>query len=205
MWAQPTYFPVKFPQTEGTSYVHWGNKSGGPQQNRFANPYAELSSGMDEMFRITTMSTLSLDQNLDMLIKGLSFNGLFSMKHFSSTTIRRTYTPHYFEINPNTIVSDPVTNEYSWELRPVNNDGTDAFSFSRSYSGDRLFNLHFVLNYQHLFDDLHDVSADVEPGIYNSSMKLIVNGKTKKEFTFRLKVSSQTLPPPSAWQFHLDL
>lgn len=50
-----------------------------------------------------------------------------------------------------------------------------------------------------------DVPADVEPGIYNSSMKLIVNGKTKKEFTFRLKVSSQTLPPPSAWQFHLDL
>ncbi len=186
MWAQPTYFPLKFPQSEGTSYVHWGNKSGGPQQNRFANPYAELSSGMDEMFRITTMSTLSLDQNLGMLIKGLSFNGLFSMKHFSSTTIRRTYTPHYFEINPNTIVSDPVTNEYSWDLRPVNNDGTDAFSFSRSFSGDRLFNLHFVLNYQYLFDDLHDVSAQLVylqrglyssfPSDYNASLGLLNQG-----------------------------
>lgn len=50
-----------------------------------------------------------------------------------------------------------------------------------------------------------DVPADVEPGIYNSSMKLLVDGKTNKEFRFSLNVYSQTLPPPAAWQFHLDL
>lgn len=186
MWAQPTYFPVKFPQIEGTSYIPWGNKSGGPQNNRFANPYAELSSGIEDMFRITTMSTISLEQNLDRLIKGLSFNGLFSMKHFSSTTVRRTYVPHYYEINPNTVVAEPETNTYSWDLRPVNNDGTDAFSFSRAYSGDRLFNLHFVLNYQRKFQDLHDVSAQLVylqrgqyssfPSDYNASLGLLNQG-----------------------------
>lgn len=50
-----------------------------------------------------------------------------------------------------------------------------------------------------------DVPADVQPGLYSSSMKLRVGGKTVQEFAFSLKVSAQILPPPSQWQFHLDL
>lgn len=50
-----------------------------------------------------------------------------------------------------------------------------------------------------------DVPHDVQPGLYTSSMRLMVDGKTYKKFTFSLKVSSQVLPPPSNWKFHLDL
>lgn len=50
-----------------------------------------------------------------------------------------------------------------------------------------------------------DVPADAKPGIYTSFMALVVNGKVNKKIKFTLKVSSRTLPPPSAWQFHLDL
>jgi tonB-linked outer membrane protein, susC/ragA family len=172
MWAQPTYFPVKFPQIEGTNYIAWGNKSGGAQLNRYPNPYAELASGIKEMFRITTMATFNIDQDLKFITKGLSVKGLFSMKHFSSTTLNRTYTPYYFEIDPNTIVTDPITGSQSWKLRNVNNDGTDAFSFTKAYSGDRLFNFNVSLDYQRKFADLHDISAQLiylQRGVYSSN------------------------------------
>lgn len=170
MQAQPTYFPVKFPQQTGTSYIAWGNKSGGPQKNRFANPYAELASGIEEMFRITTMATVTLDQKLNMLTKGLSLNAMFSLKHFSSTTINRTYVPHYFEINPNTL-SQNESGEYDYELRPINTDGSEALSFNRNYSGDRLFNFNVILNYSRLFAEKHDVNAQfiyLQRGVYSS-------------------------------------
>ena len=172
MWAQPTYFPVKFPQIEGTNYIAWGNKSGGAQLNRYPNPYAELASGIKEMFRITTMATFNIDQDLKFITKGLSVKGLFSMKHFSSTTLNRTYTPYYFEIDPNTIVTDPITGNQSWKLRNVNNDGTDAFSFTKAYSGDRLFNFNVSLDYQRKFAGLHDISAQLiylQRGVYSSN------------------------------------
>lgn len=172
MWAQPTYFPVKFPQIEGTNYIAWGNKSGGAQLNRYPNPYAELASGIKEMFRITTMATFNLDQDLKFITKGLSIKGLFSMKHFSSTTLNRTYTPYYFEIDPNTIVTDPDTGKSTWSLRNVNNDGTDAFSFAKAYSGDRLFNLNVSLDYQRKFANIHDISAQLiylQRGVYSSN------------------------------------
>ena len=94
------------------------------------------------------------------------------MKHFSSTTLNRTYTPYYFEIDPNTIVTDPITGNQSWKLRNVNNDGTDAFSFTKAYSGDRLFNFNVSLDYQRKFADLHDISAQLiylQRGVYSSN------------------------------------
>lgn len=171
MWAQPTYFPVYFPQIEGTNFIAWGNKSGGPQQNRFANPFAELSSGIEDMFRITTMATLNLDQDLKFITPGLSINGLYSMKSFASTTTNRYNVPHYYEIDPNTIQYDAETNAANYELRPINNDGTNAYSFSRNFTGDRLFNFHVSANYNRLFNNLHDISAQLiylQRGLYNS-------------------------------------
>ena len=103
MWAQPVYFPIKYPQIPGTNYIAWGNRSGGPQNNRYPNPYAELASSIREMFRITTMATVNLDQDLRFITPGLSFKGLFSMKHFANTEITRSNVPYYFEVDPATV------------------------------------------------------------------------------------------------------
>lgn len=168
MWAQPVYFPVKFPQIPGTNYTAWGNRSGGPQLNRYPNPYAELASGIKEMFRITTMATVNLDQDLRFITPGLSFKGLFSMKHFANTEITRSNTPYYFEIDPATVDYENGT----YDLKAVNNDGTNAYSFSRSNTGDRLFNFNFSLNYQRVFKEKHDVSAQLiylQRGIYSNN------------------------------------
>lgn len=176
MWAQPVYFPIKYPQIPGTNYIAWGNRSGGPQNNRYPNPYAELASSIREMFRITTMATVNLDQDLRFITPGLSFKGLFSMKHFANTEITRSNVPYYFEVDPATV--DYVNGTY--DLKAVNNDGNNAYSFSRSTTGDRLFNFNFSLNYQRLFKGKHDVSAQLiylqrgiyssNPGSYNTSL-----------------------------------
>ena len=57
-------------------------------------------------------------------------------------------------------------------MRNVNNDGTDAFSFTKAYSGDRLFNFNVSLDYQRKFADLHDISAQLiylQRGVYSSN------------------------------------
>ena len=93
------------------------------------------------------------------------------MKHFSSTTLNRTYTPYYFEIDPNTIVTNPITNQ-SWKLRNVNNNGIKCVFFYKAYSGDRLFNFNVSLDYQRKFADLHDISAQLiylQRGVYSSN------------------------------------
>lgn len=49
------------------------------------------------------------------------------------------------------------------------------------------------------------IPHDAEPGLYRSIVTLKKNGKTFKKLPFTLKVISRTLPPASAWKFHLDL
>jgi len=50
-----------------------------------------------------------------------------------------------------------------------------------------------------------DVPADAAPGMYSSTMQLIAQGVDTREFSFQLEVLPQLLPPPSEWEFHLDL
>lgn len=172
MNAQPTYFPVKFPQKTGTDYIAWGNKSGGAQLNRYPNPYAELASGIDEMFRITTMASFTLDQDLKFLTQGLSLKGLFSLKHFASTTTARYNIPYYFEVDPNADLSGYLSGQAPLDLKPINNDGTNAVTASNSFTGDRLLNMNLSINYQRKFVGLHDISAQLiylQRGVYKSN------------------------------------
>ena len=49
------------------------------------------------------------------------------------------------------------------------------------------------------------VPADANPGVYTSTMQLSAKGMDAQEFIFQLEVLPQLLPPPSEWNFHLDL
>lgn len=46
---------------------------------------------------------------------------------------------------------------------------------------------------------------NAKPGIYTSTMKLYAEGKKHSSFKFEVEVLNKTLPPPTAWKFHLDL
>ena len=157
MWASPSQFPVKFPQTGEMNYIPFGNKSGGPQSNMYANPYASLAQGVDSRFRTTSMGTLDFEQKLDFITKGLSITGQFSLKVFNSTSTGKYITPFYFEIDPNTLVKND-DGTYQYDLRSINTNGSNAAVARNSNSSDRLTNTNIMLNYQREFGK-HDVNA----------------------------------------------
>lgn len=146
MWASPSQFPVKFPQTGEMNYIPFGNKSGGPQSNMYANPYASLAQGVDSRFRTTSMGTLDFEQKLDFITKGLSITGQFSLKVFNSTSTGKYITPFYFEIDPNTLVKND-DGTYQYDLRSINTNGSNAAVARNSNSSDRLTNTNIMLNY----------------------------------------------------------
>jgi len=49
------------------------------------------------------------------------------------------------------------------------------------------------------------VPAEAVPGIYTSTMQVSARGEGTQDFHFQLEILPQLLPPPSEWQFHLDL
>lgn len=170
MWASPSQFPVKFPQTEEMNYIPFGNKSGGPQQNMFANPYASLAQGVNAMFRTTSMGTVDFDQKLDFITKGLSVTGQFSLKVFNSTSTGKYITPFYFEIDPNTLIQND-DGSYKYDLRSINTDGSNAAVARNSNSSDRLANANIMLNYHREFGK-HDVNAQfiyLQRGYYRNN------------------------------------
>ncbi|MGC9316801.1 MAG: glycoside hydrolase domain-containing protein [Armatimonadota bacterium] len=50
-----------------------------------------------------------------------------------------------------------------------------------------------------------DVPADVPPGDYRGELVVEAAGSESLTFDLELEVQQPTLPPPSQWQFHLDL
>jgi len=50
-----------------------------------------------------------------------------------------------------------------------------------------------------------EVPANAEPGIYTSTMNLNAHDQKTQAFQFELEVLSPIMPPPSQWEFHLDL
>jgi hypothetical protein len=50
-----------------------------------------------------------------------------------------------------------------------------------------------------------EVPRDAQPGIYQGTLKLYVDGHESQLFTLNLEVLPRVLPPPSEWEFHLDL
>jgi len=49
------------------------------------------------------------------------------------------------------------------------------------------------------------VPASAAAGMYKSKLTLTARNQKKQEFEIELKVQDKVLPPPSDWQFHLDL
>lgn len=154
--ATPAQFPVMFEKTDEMSYIPWGNKSGGPQENRYANPYAELAAGVSTNFYTTVMSAFDFEQKLDFITKGLSLTGQFSLKVFNQTSTAKYVIPYYFEIDRTSLVEED--GRYTYDLSAVNNDGTNAATAVNSNSSDRLTNTNIMLNYERTFG-VHEVNG----------------------------------------------
>lgn len=151
--ASPVDFPIVFPaRSEDDKDPLWGGKSGGRWNSGYRNPVAEAVRGYQTEFASTLNANLRLEQQLDMITKGLKFNALASFKNWSNTSVSRLGGYNTYEI----IDYNPSENEYV--LNRVGNEQNTALATSGSSTGDRRIFFQAYLDYNRKFG-LHDVNA----------------------------------------------
>lgn len=116
----PVMFPAFFPKQEDDEYIHFGNRvfSG---TNVYTNPLAELMRQSKETNMNDISTSLKLDQNLDMVTKGLSLSAVVALNARSSSTFTRTMKPFYFQADPSAWNPD---DPYGYKADPVGEAGS---------------------------------------------------------------------------------
>lgn len=153
--ANPIDFPAYFPAEEGDKHVKFGNaiRSGNDLRR---NPYARMVSSFKQSDTNTLNTSLKIDQDLGIITKGLSVNGLVNFKNYSTAWYDRSIQPYYYRIKDNSY--DPTT-PTSFDYERLGTSGTEYISQSGiSKAGDRTIMMQFQLNYQRQFG-FHNVGG----------------------------------------------
>ncbi len=151
--ASPVDFPIVFPnRSDKELYPLWGGMSGGIYNNGYRNPVAEYVKSYKSQFSSTVNANLRIEQDLDMITKGLKFHVLASFKNWSSTTVKRNSGYNQFEISN----YNPETGEYT--LSRVGSEQNTALSTEGESTGDRRIFFQAYLDYKRKFGN-HDVNA----------------------------------------------
>lgn len=118
------------------------------------NPYNMLNqSGYKKEWKVFIQSKVTLNQQLDFLLKGLSFKASLSFDSDSRSQMQRKKTPHtYFATE-----RDPDTNEL---VKKTLNEGTALGNPEGSGTGGvKKIYIETSLNYNNRFADKHEVSG----------------------------------------------
>lgn len=147
MDAYPTLYPVLYPGGE-LPYL----KTGG----EVLNPYGMLHrTGYNERNTSETRSNLTLKQNLDFVLKGLSFKGLFAYDYYSRSDLQRA--------NPVPITYYATGRDKAGELilrRTDDLNGKDYLGFTKNIWGHRQYYMEGSFSYNQNFDNSkHRVSG----------------------------------------------
>lgn len=159
--SNPVDYPVMFPAGMFPNYdgVLWGDKEGGPYDSGYRNPVAEYVVGYKQRFETSVSGNFKLDQKLDMVLEGLRFSGLFSFKHYSNT--QNTQTSDYNKF----AISNYDRDNLSYELKRINSaEHSTELKYgkqdaSKAGFGDRRLYFQAMLDYQHTFNDVHDLNV----------------------------------------------
>ena len=156
MHSNPVDFPVMYPAGTGgieTEDILWGDKSGGPFDTGFRNPMAEYVTTYKTNFESIVTANFKIEQKLDMILKGLTFNELFSFKNKSITNSYRKSAYNAFELDS----YDSDSNEYM--LRRTGKENSTVINTTGGHGGERNMYLQAMLDYKHIFADVHDVNV----------------------------------------------
>lgn len=128
---------------------------------QYYNPYAQMLRGYKTFSTSTMQATVRLDQKLDFIVPGLSFNGFFNTNRYSYFDYQMAYQPFYYTVTlPGGY--DRVNNSYA--LTWINNQPGQATEYLVYTPGrkDATSKLHFQgsLNYSQRFGD-HKIDAQL--------------------------------------------
>jgi len=173
--SNPVDFPVMYPAGMFADYggVLWGDKPGGPYDDGYRNPVAEYVTGYKKQFDTTVTANFKVEQKLDMLLEGLRFSGLFSFKNWSQSVTKQTSKYNKFAMTD----YDRETMEFA--LKRVNRtENSTQLNYSKSAAGDRKLYLQAMLEYQHTFNDVHDLNVMF---LYNQNQYNVLEPNTLLE------------------------
>ena len=153
MQANPVNFPKYYDKDESTQYVNhvlFGNKGNGG----YPNPYAEMVKGYKDRFSSTTTAQFQVEQDLEMITKGLKLRGMASLNSYSMSETSRGFTPFYYgmkEVDTETGVIHSIEQisegtEYL-STSPINKLASNSFYFEA------------VGQYNRTFKEKHDVGG----------------------------------------------
>jgi len=169
MQTSPVLFPAYY-EPDGANrlvkHILFGNNMGNSANASnigFVNPYAEMLRGYKRFSESRMSATLELNQDLDMIVDGLKFNGFFSTNRYSYFANQMAYNPFYYTIPPGGY--DIATNSY--RLRWLNSETnssplpTEYLNYTPLATNANTF-LHFqgMLDYSKQFGD-HNISASL--------------------------------------------
>jgi TonB-linked SusC/RagA family outer membrane protein len=163
--GNPADFPIFYPTNDERrtapatpDHVMWGKSAG---ESR--NPMADMTEGYRSNFQSTVIATLSADQKLDILTKGLSVNLMASFKNWGSTTNNKYMSnSNMYSVTSYNLNADGSLRDYV--LTPNSPPNTSVLTPSASTAGDRTVYLQGQINYDRTFGELHSVQAMV---LYN--------------------------------------
>ncbi|SMC57512.1 TonB-linked outer membrane protein, SusC/RagA family [Pedobacter nyackensis] len=134
-----------------TNHILFGNNENG----EYLNPYAEMMKGYKSQDRSSMYVQFGLKQNLDFLVKGLGFRGMYNVNRFADLSVSRRYNPFFYALTP------LLMGATDYKLNALNpNAGTDFLDYIPS---DRVVTntmyLETALDYNTVIKEKSTVSA----------------------------------------------
>ena len=156
MRANPVRFPATLPAEEGDTFVRYGNNASWDTGTTDLNPLAKLASGYGKRYYSYVTTAFTLDQNLDMVTKGLSANFMASFYNYTDSATYRSATPYYFKVEDESSLNPDGT--ANLVTNSIGDTGTTYLTSTDGNGGHRRYALQFSLNYARKFGK-HDVGA----------------------------------------------
>jgi TonB-linked SusC/RagA family outer membrane protein len=153
MHSNPVLFPAFYPVDEEHKHVRhimFGNYG---DRGEYLNPYADMVKGYKDQSRSQMQAQFELKQDLNGLLKGLSFRSMANTNRTSNFDVLRAYGPFYYRVNSYDELADKYT------ISQINDNGTEYLDYRE---GGKTLNSTFysesMLNYARDFGK-HDVSG----------------------------------------------
>lgn len=151
--TNPVAFPAYFPDgmVENADHRLFGSayRTGNTVQT---NPYAAMLTTFKQTFESTVVTTVNIEQDLDVLTKGFKIKGMASFKNWSSSDFNRTIEPYYYNVQAGSYNKYDVRGDSPFELERIGTSGTDYIAESDvTRSGDRSLELKLWLEYNRVF------------------------------------------------------
>lgn len=153
MQANPVNFPKYYDKDESTQYVNhvlFGNKGNGG----YPNPYAEMVRGYKDRFSSTTTAQFQIEQDLEMITKGLKLRGMASLNSYSLSEVSRGFTPFYYGLKEVDSESGVIHS-----IEQIS-EGTEYLTTGANYkSANNSFYFEGVAQYNRVFNDKHAIGG----------------------------------------------